>query len=435
MSKSLAFPVEHKHNFIHLALDIGWYGVLAGSSLSFLSVYFVRIGADGVQVGLLSALPAVVTLMVALPTAQWLKNLQIDRAVFWSSVAFRLFYAAWIPLPLLASTQGQIWLALTITFLMSVPGTALAVGFNALFAETVPPEWRGRVAGIRNALLAVSSTLTALLCGYLLETMPFPLGYQIVFLVGFIGALLSSYHLWKIRTTGHESMMEGRNGGLAPSYFHANPGTTRTVGETIRHTVGMRYLLRLSHVRLPQIDVLRSPFGVVLFCLFVFHLTQYLAIPVFPLYWVEILDLTDQDISMGNALFYLFVFLGSLLLGRLVDWWKNHRVLAVGAMAMALYPGITALATTREIFFLASVVGGAAWALAGGALANYILEKIPGDNRPNYLAWYTLALNTAILLGAILGPMVARQIGLGTALGIFALGRFLSAVGIYRFGR
>jgi len=421
-----------RKNFLHLYLDIAWYGILVGSSLAFLSVYLVRIGANGLQIGLLSAIPAVVTLGVALPAGQWLKTRPIDDAVFWTSVIFRLGYAAWIPLPVLLPDAHQVWAVLLVTLVLGVPGTALAVGFNALYAEAVPPERRGHVTGVRNALLAVTSTATSLLCGYLLERTAFPLGYQIVFALGFLGAGMSSVHLRMVHIphpAGVPPLGNGRSTG-----DQAQPGLMRMAGDVLRGGVGLRFLMRLKELQLPRFSLLRGPFGVVLGILFLFHFMQHLAIPVFPLYWVGELGLSDQTISMGNALFYLFVFLGSLQLARWVERFGNHRVLVAGVMAMSTYPGLMALAQNQVMFLAASVTGGLAWALAGGALANYLLEKIPTGQRPTYLAWYMLALNVAVLLGSLLGPVVARGVGLAWGLGLFAVGRLISGLVLWRYG-
>jgi MFS family permease len=86
------------------------------------------------------------------------------------------------------------------------------------------------------------------------------------------------------------------------------------------------------------------------------------------------------------------------------------------------------------LFFVASIVGGLAWAVVGGASGNYLLEKIPEGKRPSYLAWYNLSLNTAVLLGSLIGPLLAEQIGLVAALFWSALGRVIAAILIWRKG-
>lgn len=428
--KQDSVPENHRANFLHLYLDIAWYGILNASALSFISVYLVRIGGTAFQLGLMSAIPAVLAIVLAIPSGWWLRNRPVDRTTFWGAVLFRAFYLLWVPLPLLFSDPVQIWFVLGITLVMSVPGTVLAVGFNALFADAVPPEWRGQVVGIRNALLAVTFIVTSLICGVILEKVAFPYNYQIVFALGFLGAAMSTYHLHRVRLTGDTPRRVGRTLGDL-----AMPGGNRAMGDAIRPGVGLRFLTRLRSLRPPRFSILRGPFRVVLFVMFAFHLTQYLAIPLFPIYWVDRIGLPDQILSLGNALFYGTVFIGSTQLARLIDKWGNHRVTVIGALMMAAYPGLTALTHGVGLYLVTSCVGGLAWSLAGGAMGNYLLDKIPAEERPGYLAWYMVALNVAVLLGSMVGPLISRGVGLSEALALIAVGRFFSAAAIWYWGK
>lgn len=425
----IVIPEAHRANFRHLYLDIGWFGLLSGSAMAFISIYLVRIGASAIQIGLLNAAPAVTAIALALPAGNWLHGRRVERAVFSTSVLHRFFYLAWVPLPALFLDKTQITVVLVVTFLMSVPGTVLAVGFNAMFADAVPAEWRGHVVGIRNALLAVVTIVASLLCGYILDHTRFPLNYQLVFAMGFIGAMMSSYHLHRIHLPGGERPRTGRTMGDL-----AQPGLLRGLGDAPRSGVAWRYFTQRRSFRLPGFEILHGAYGLVLLSLFLFHLTQYLAIPLFPIYWVEHLALNDQAISLGTALFYAFVFLGSTQIRRLTEHIGPRGVTAVGAFLMAAYPGLTALTTNVTLYLVTSIVGGSAWSLAGGALSNYLLEQIPDQGRPNYLAWYMLVTNVAVLGGSLLGPALAHGIGLVPALLVIAGGRVVSAVGIWRLG-
>jgi len=80
-------------------------------------------------------------------------------------------------------------------------------------------------------------------------------------------------------------------------------------------------------------------------------------------------------------------------------------------------------------------MGGTGWALAGGAVGNYVLEKTPDDSRPSYLAWYNMALQAGILIGSLVAPALSGWWGLTIGL-IFAAGcRFLIGVLIWRCER
>jgi MFS family permease len=428
---SRAVPVELRSNFRHLYLDILWYGVLAGSAISFLTVYATRIGADSLQIGLLTAGPAIINLMFTLPTGRWLETRPIGPAVFWSSVAHRFFYLIWVVIPWLLLPQLQLWMYIVVTLVMTIPGTALAIGFNALFADAVPADWRGHVAGVRNAVLSVAFIAASLVSGVILERAPFPTGYQIVFAIGLVGAIMSSIHLAFVRP-----LSDGRQQRRA---WHrlgdlASPGGVRSVVEGTRTSVGERFLTRSGGRSMLRLEILAGPFGLVVAGLFFFHLAQYLAIPLFPLYWVNRLDFSDGLISQAQALFYAAVFLGSTQFSRLTKRYGNQRVLAGGVLGLAAYPAVTAIMQGPALYLVVSVMGGLAWSMAGAAIGNYLLERSPEDDRPAHLAWYNLALNAAILLGSLLGPLMAEWVGLSVALLLAAAARAAAGLFIWRKG-
>ncbi len=430
-ARSRPVPAEHRRNFLHLYLDIAWFGVLNGSAMSFMVIYATRLGASGLQVGLLNAMPAVVSVLLTLPAGHWLQNRPLSRSVFWTSMLSRASYLLWIFLPLFLSPQAQVWALITLVLLMSIPGVALAVGFNAMFANAVPAEWRGHVVGWRNTLLAASFIATSLLCGIVLQRLPFPLGYQVVFGMGALGAAMSSYHLWFVRPAGEQTTRPANGQALGDM---AQPGTVRAGNLGIRLFVGLRYLLRRPAEEGTSLSVWSTPFRRVLVLLFLFHLVQHLAVPLFPLYWVNVLDLTDGQISLGNALFYVAVLLGSMQLARLTARLGNQRLFALGLVIMSFYPLLTAMTRGLGLFLFTCVVGGIAWSQVGGAASNYVLERAPAENRPANLAWYNLALNTAVLIGSLAGPLLADFAGLVPILLVATAGRFFVSWLIWRYG-
>ncbi|MFO3797704.1 MAG: hypothetical protein ACK8QZ_10555, partial [Anaerolineales bacterium] len=119
-------PPAHRYTFVHLYLDIAWFGVLNGTTLTFLNVYAARLGASGVQIGLLASLPALVNLLLALPAGHWLENQDVHKAVFWTSVFYRLGYFLFVFLPWLFVPPIQIQALIWLSLLMAIPLTPLA---------------------------------------------------------------------------------------------------------------------------------------------------------------------------------------------------------------------------------------------------------------------------------------------------------------------
>lgn len=426
-----AVPQELRSNFRHLYFDITWYGVLSGSAIAFLAVYATRLGATPLQLGLLTAGPAIVNLVFTLPTGRWLETRPIGPAVVWTAGLHRFFYLFLVFLPWILTPEPQLWTIVLITLVMSVPGTALAIGFNALFADAVPTEWRGHVVGVRNAMLSVAFIVTSLICGQILERVPFPTGYQIVFAIGFLGAAMSTVHLALITPSSDARTTPRRYTRLGDL---AAPGRIRITGEGLRQSVGLRLLTRSSGKDMLRMEILRTPFGRVVGVLFAFHIAQYLAIPLFPLVWVNKLHFSDGVIAASQAVFYVAVFVGSMDFARISRQLGNQMTIAVGIGLLASYPLITAVMREPWTLMVVSLLGGLGWSLVGGAIGNYLLERAPEDDRPAHLAWYNLALNAGILIGSLGGPVLADVAGLTAALLIAAAVRLASAVLVWRYG-
>ena len=392
-------PAEYRANFNRLYLDVAGAGMIAGGALAFVGVFIARQGASTFQVGLLNAGPAVVNLLFSIPAGHWMEGRAVERSVVLTATTNRLGYLLWALLPFFLLAKAQVWVIIALMLLMGIPATALVIGFNTLFATAVPDEWRGHVAGTRNALFAVVYLVTSLGCGQILNILPFPIGYQVVFGLSFLGGLFSTYNLARIKL--------GKKGIVVPSSAQK------------------------SRLRL---DVLRGPFGHALAVLFAFHLTLYLAVPVLPLYFVNVLRLTDLQISWGAALLSLAMLAGSTQLARLSRRWGHQRVTAFGGLLIACYAGLLALAQGFVLYLVANLFVGFAWGLLGGALINYVLERAPVADRSASLVWYNLAINAAMLLGSLGGSLAGDWLGLTTALCVFAVLRLIAAFAILKWG-
>jgi MFS family permease len=416
---------ELRSNFKHLYGDILWFGVLSGSTLAFLSIYAARLGASGFQISFLTAGPAVINLLASLPVGRFLEKRPLIRYSFWSALLTRLGYLALVPLPWLLAPNLEIWGLVLITVLMSIPGTVLAISFNAMFADVVPPEWRSDVVGRRNALMSASLAGTALLCGQILDLdrLSFPLNYQIVFALGAFGALMSTYHLGQLRRSGAEPPVRlGR-----PLLDFARPGLLRMI-DAVHVAGGLRFLTRARGRSLLRLDLLRTAFGPFLFSYLIFYTFQNLPVSLFPLAYVRILKLTDGNISVGSTLFYLSMLLASLRLPYLSVRLGYKRTLIMGALSFSLYPFLISLARGPALYWLASLLGGIAWGLTSAALINRLMERVPEAERPAYMALHNLALNVGTLVGSLSGPLLGDWIGIQPALLLGAGLRVLAGI-------
>ena len=395
---------EHRRNFLLLYLDVTFWGILNGSTVVFLAIYASRLGATATQVGLLTASPALMNILFSFAASNFSRGKSVYSITRWAWLITRIFYAFLIPLPLLLTAATQIWVIIAITLLMNISGTVAAVIGNAFFADAVPLRYRGTVVGTRNALLAVTSTLTSLAVGQILNVMAFSEGYTLVFALGFAGSMASIVILFMIKPV-----------------YDTQSGQAETDEENKP--------VSASRIR-P--DIIRGPFGRVVLTSFLFQAAVFWANPVFPLYQVHTLQLSDVTISQGTSLFWVVYFLASTQSGALARRWGFRKLFGIGAFGSGLALLIITFAGHTWIYMGAQIVSGTAWAWIGGGLINYILERVPSNDRPAHLAWFNMAVNAAILLCGLLVPIF---LGLGTVNSNNANGLFWGMLigSIFRF--
>jgi MFS family permease len=393
-------PLDMRANARHLYADIMWFGVQVGSILAFLTIFMTRQGASGFEVSLISAGPAVVNLLFSLPAGRWLEGKALIRTSFFASLYHRLGYWLIALLPWVFLERQQVWAAILITLVMAVPGTLLAISFNALFAEAIPPSDRAEVVGKRNAIVAVATLAATLLCGTILDKIIFPLNYQLVFLIGAIGGFASSYHISQLRLSSEpvlqlnltrpKSLRSGKRLLVILSQIRLMRRPAMLTGERSRH----------------RPDLIRSSFGLLMGTYLIFYTFQYCVIPVYPIFLVRVLNLTDGQIAFGNALFYTGMLLASMVVGRFNETVGHHATLYVGAMIFGVYPLLISQATGPLLYWIASVTGGIAWSVTSAGLVNRLMERTPPDERPAGMAYHNVALNLGILVGSLAAPLL-----------------------------
>jgi len=423
------FASNTRANHFYLFTDIAWYGITSGTTLTFLVIYATRLGASSFQIAALTAGPAIVQLAFSLPVGAWLGHQNLIRATYMAAFLQRVAYVFLVFLPWIFGDIQEIWFIILLTLVGSIPGTVLMIGFNALLADLVPAPERAYVVGRRNSILAISLTVSTLVSGYLLEQFPFPLNYQVVFALGAMGAMMSTYQLTRLR--GYDQQPAHRLnrplGELGQAGVSAPPSMTTRPS-------GLRFMARGAGKSLLRLELLRTPFGAMMGAFLFFYFAQYLGIPVYPLYMVNVLNLSDSQISLGFVLFYLTMFLGSLQIGWISKRWGDKGVLVTGALLFSSYPLLFWLAEGPFLYYIASLLGGGVYAMVSSGLTNRLMARVPEGERPAGMALHNLTMNTGTLAGSLTGPLVAESSGLRPALMVTTILRLVAGLVLYRWG-
>jgi len=247
----------------------------------------------------------------------------------------------------------------------------------------------------------VTTSATVALAGWLLESMSFPLNYQLVFIGSFLGGLLSFVFSSRI---------------VIPNKEPATAASTRALSRRNRLREGLAALRE------------NAIFSRFLLSQFVFRCGLALALPLFPLYWVRELHASDGWIGIINTVnsgvLLVAYFIWSTLSRR-----KGARlVLLVCSFGLGFYPLLTGLAHTVTPLPLYAGMAGIFAAGIDLVLFDMLLSTCPPDHTASYVALYQLTTYIATFLAPTLGTFLADSFGPMPALLVSSGLRFAGAI-------
>lgn len=394
-----------RSNYIHLYFDIGWWGVYMGTTSAFLAIFATRGGATREQLGLLGAIPALVSLLFSLPSGALTRVLGAHKASILGAALGRIPLLAYVVIPWALPPSQWVSGVLIAAGMLAIPQTLVGVSFGQFLIESIPSRHRGEVVAMRMAIMSVATFGFTLFSGRLLTGLSFPHGYQWVFLAGAIGASMTALHIWRTQPV-------------------PDPDQRPLPAQLV--TPPRRFL--------PQMDAAGRGYVRVMGLLFLFNFTNNMFVPVVPDLIVNRLRLNDGVISLGTALANVLVFSVSLFISHLIRRSGNQRATGAGAVVLALNALALAFAQDATLYFVSVVVGGIGSGILSTAQYNYNLDNVPAAERSNWLGINMFAGNAAVLLGSLAGPLLAGLSGQRGTFLIFAALRLLIGLVIIRWG-
>jgi hypothetical protein len=389
-----------KRNFRYVQIDA--IGVsISNIAAPFLPVFLTRLGASNFQVGLLSSMPGVTGLILAILVGRFLQSRR--NVVPWYSLSRLMViscYAVTGVLTLLLPQRVIIASTLGIWAFATLPQVALAVAFSVVMNAVAGPKGRYNLLSRRWAIFGLTSVIGTFLVTRVINLVPFPLNYAYMFLGLSLGGLVSYYFSNRI---------------CIPNQEPAPIVTQRSLAGSLRN---YRDLLRKSPAFLSFASKR-----------FVYLSALALSAPVMPLFLVRQVQATDAQIGSINMVFTLVMLVGYFL------WpWVSRRrsgrfVLLATSLGMVLYPALTAGFPQVEAIMIFAGVAGLFQAGLDLVFFDELMKTVP----PEYSATFVSLAQSMQYLSTIIAPMLgtalADTIGLGGALfvssGVRLVGFFL----------
>ncbi len=384
-------------NAWNLCVEIFWASIMSVAA-AFNAAFAVRLGAQNTHVGLLTSLPALLAALISIPAGRFLERRARRKAwVLGSLFLHRLGFLLVILIPWLpgVANKGAALVALLVA--IGAPAHFFSVGFNSMLADVIPERRRATVFATRNIINTGILSVGMLLAGQWLDRVTFPVNYQVMYGVGFLASMLSSFYLAKIQMS--EASVATRK-----------KGTARSLKARLRE--------------LREIARAESDFVRIIVDTLLYGLGAWTAAPLYILYFVRELDASDAWIGLHGMVANVSAIAGYALWRHLIERWGASRSLKLTVMGAGLYPLLLGLLPhLTPILFVAGLNG---LVVPGVNLSHFttLLKVCPQDRRPSFIGFYTTVMNVGAFISPLVGVALASRFGLGPTLigcGVFWL--------------
>jgi hypothetical protein len=390
-------PSEQRRlNFRYVQIDA--IGVsISNVAAPFLPVFLTRLGATNFQVGLLSSMPGVTGLLLAILVGRFLQTRR--NVVPWYSVSRLMViscYALTGILTLLLSQSFLVSSTLAIWAFATLPQTALAVAFSVVMNAVAGAEGRYALLSRRWAIFGITSVVGTFLVTSVIDLVPFPMNYAFMFLGLSLGGLLSYTFSTRIQIPDQ-------------------PSTSLDMRVSFPETLRNYLVLLKTNPAFVSFSTKR----------FVYFSAIALSAPIMPLFLVRTVGASDSQIGTINMAFTMVMLVGYFL------WpWVSRRrggriVLLATTLGMVLYPALTAAnpAVERIIFFAG--LGGLFQAGLDLVFFDELMKTVPPEYSATFVSLAQSMQYLATTLAPLVGTWLAGFIGLGGALWLSAGVRLL----------
>lgn len=362
------------------------WGVMNGFGTSYLAAFGVFLGATPFQLGMLASVPQLLASISQLFVVPVVKALGSRKRLMVVSSAIQ--GSMWVIAALMGFFGAPVWLFIAVACAFFVFGLLPAPAWSSLMGDLVPDDYRGKYFGRRNRSVGLTSFLSMAAAGMILEALApdrSGLGFAVIFLVAFLGRMLSVYFL-------------GRH--YDPNLEFVNPG-----GE------GLIEFLKTSF---------QTDFGRLALYNSIFHIAVFVVAPLFVIYFLEVLKFQYWEFTVMLSGAAVSNFVTMRYWGENADRFGNRVVLNASSWVLVGIPLFWYLVWFAPeswrfpMGVIAHVVSGFAWAGYNLSTANYQFDSVSRESRVRLFGHYLLMWGFAMFVGGMIGGLLAQYVDFGT---------------------
>ncbi len=403
----LSEPLVVQRNLGNFWLD----GVFANASdailITYLTLYFLALGASDQQIGILSALASLSATLLLLPGAVLVERIGLRKWITVASggVTSRLMILLIVLSPFVFKGHTLVYVVIGLEVVRQAFGNLALPAWISLTGDLIPMAWRGTYFGSRNIAMSVASIVVTIFTGQLITQTSSPYGYQLALGMAFVFGLISTFFFSRL----HEKP-------LPPSVPATQPIFSL---EFFKPLVENKQLL--------------------VFCLVAagWNFSLNISGPFFGVYQAKNLMLTPAIIGILSTVSSFAGLPAQKIMGPLADRLGPYRVQMIMGLLIPLLPLSWYFVVNPDWapwqIALINITGGFLWAGFSLASFNLLLILAPAEQRARISAIYQIIVSVSLALGAATGGYAVSHWGFRTIFLLSAVGRWIAAIAFAKF--
>jgi len=380
-----------KRNFRNVQVD-GVGVSISNVANPYLPVFLTRLGATNFQVGLLSSMPGMTGLLLAIFVGRFLQSRR--NIVPWYGLSRLMVIMCFALTGILTFFAGEKYLiiaTLAIWAFATLPQTALAVAFSVVMNAVAGPEGRYALLSRRWAIFGVTGVVGTFVVTRVIDLIAFPTNYAIMFLVLSLGGFVSYYFSNQIQIPDQ-----------VPPPISTNDSSKERVKNYFALLQANPAFVSFSSKR------------------FVYFSALMLSLPVLPLYYVREAGASDSQIGTISMAMSFVMLGGYFLWPRFSRRYGGRFVLLATTFGMIVHPMFVATTTNITMIVLSAGLAGLFQSGLDLVFFDELMKTVPAEYGATFVALSQSLQYVSTILAPLLGTWVAGYIGLGGALWLSA---------------
>ena len=377
-----------KHNFRASTGEGMLVNLAMGLTTPFLGVIAIGLGGPNISVALLTALPCLINTIAYIPAAMLVekkKSKLKTNAIF--SFFTRIFYLLMAIVPFL-NIENKATLYIALVSLQALPAVVMMVAWTSLVNNMFPQDERARIINTRSMYCSIVSLVGTFFAGRILDVFASPWRYFIIFFLSYLSTMCSIFFLLKQKEIVYDREPQPK---MSLSERIKGPLTDPVNGKKFK-----RYLASA----------------------FVLNMGVYFAVPLFPIFHVRTLALSNSVIGSFNVLAGITAALSYSMWGKIIRRYGNPMVYVLSAIAFAIFPvtyyfgGISQGNNALILMILQFIIGifNAGWSMS---LFNLTLDYIDPTKAENGVAVFNTIINFSGVVAPLLCYFILTKWGVG----------------------